>query len=512
MASFFVGLFVVLLVAVEYGDSAIDPCINPVYGRFIFQDCVEGEIAIRWNGAHSLRLRLFALTKYEQNRFVLNINDYCQLWFYGRMGEVMPLARWEWEDYSTLAVCIDPSNCDLKIDTNGTLRRMGPGASRQPICSHMNLRNRVNDQWVWTKIRVSGLPAGWLFLVDVANPDTMEVTEYNEVPSCFKPIAQGGGFRFKGCSYGRLSLKWPKDKDLIAIHSIPAMNTVQRQFQLFINEQCSLYFAGIYNEAESYAQWKTGDANGTVLVNCKTINDCTLIIDTNGMARLLTSPDTNSLISLCNETTVLRNTLDDNYVWTTLRIVEYPERWVMGTYALNTQPGEVAEYHRSVPRDPCINSLPDYRGFVFRNCKDGEVKIKWLMTNNFYLITSHIGFASDTTSNFTLIVNDQCTLHLIGKSANRTWVQWWNKSRTTRSYCDDINQCSLKIDIYGALRLATSTEYIRPQCPRSALLRNAIDDIWVWTKIRIIGLESDWLITAIVPKGGPGEGFEFVPK
>ncbi|KAI6204353.1 hypothetical protein M3Y94_00664300 [Aphelenchoides besseyi] len=244
MARFFVSLFSVLLF-VSYCESALHRCIYPYYGGFLFDKCVEGEVAVKWRANQSLRFRLLIRKTYESNNFVLNINDFCQLWFYGRMNSYLPTAEWQFEDYSTLAVCSDPSNCDLKIDTNGTLRRLGRGAPRDPICSHMHLRNEINDEWVWTKVRLSGLPEGWLVSVDVANASLGSVTEYYDAPSCFKQLPAGNGFRLVDCSYALLSIKWKKTDVLTAVHLAPGMNMVERQFQFYINDQCSLYFTGI---------------------------------------------------------------------------------------------------------------------------------------------------------------------------------------------------------------------------------------------------------------------------
>ncbi|KAI6210389.1 hypothetical protein M3Y96_00323000 [Aphelenchoides besseyi] len=510
MVHFFIRFFLVLVFAVRYSDSAFDPCIHPYFGGFAFDECKEGEISIKWWSNHSLRLRLVPKIKYDVSGFVLNINNYCQLWFEGRTFPTS-YAEWKWEDDRVLSECDDFTNCDLKIDTKGVLRRNGLMVPRDPICSHMNVRNPIGSMWSWTKIRLSELPKGWLFVVDVADPQIGEITEYMHTPSCLEKNPKSNGFRFIRCSFGQISLKWLKTSELSAVQIFPPSTTpTAREFQVIINDDCSLYFEGKENEAERFGRWKMSDGQ-TVLVNCPDIYQCALIIDKDGVVRVW--DDELSHIPICDTTAVTRNPIDDEWVWTTLRFVEVPEHWVLATDVPTGQPGEGDEYHPNPLRDKCIHYLPNYDGFSFEDCTNAEVKIEWKKSHELYLVVNYVSFFHKMEPTFKLIINDKCTLYFVGQTQQKSYSEWKTESGEVLSTCQLLyGNCDLKIDVNGVMRRAQNEASQKPHCLRTVLLRNGIDDRWVWTSVRVEHFTEDWELNVFVFNATRGEGFEYIPK
>ncbi|KAI6231176.1 hypothetical protein M3Y95_00353700 [Aphelenchoides besseyi] len=503
MVRFFVSFFLVLIVAFRYGDSAFDPCIHPFFGGFALDECKEGELSIKWWSNHSLRLRLSVKIKYDVSGFVLNINNYCQLWFEGRTFP-MNYAEWKWEDDRVLSQCDDFTSCNLKIDTKGVLRRWERGAPRDPICSHMPVRHPLGSMWSWTKIRLSELPKGWLFLIDVVDPQIGEVAEYTYVPSCLEKYPKGNGFRFIGCSFGQISVKWLKTSELRAVQIFPPSSTPNaREFQVIINDDCSLYFEGKENGDEQFGRWKTHDGQ-TILVTCSDVYKCALIIDKDGVVRVW--DDELSHISICKSTSVTRNPIDDEWVWTTLRFVEVPEHWVLATDVAAAQPGEGNEYHPDPPRDRCIHFLANYDGFAFEDCTNAEVKIKWKKKHELFLFINYVSFLHKMEPTFKLIINDKCTLIFVGRTEEKDY-------REVLSTCQFWEEdCNLKIDVNGVMRRVEEKASQKPHCLRTILLRNGIDDRWVWTKVRVENFTEDWELNVFVFNATHGEGFEYIPE
>ncbi|KAI6212449.1 hypothetical protein M3Y94_00025400 [Aphelenchoides besseyi] len=149
----FVGLtlFGAFASVVSYGNNQ---CITK-YERsetdwhkrgFNFTGCQDAEILIKWDK----NFKLFFTFGTETSmciKFKIIVNDGCELNFEGKNE----IGDWKWETGETNIRC-DKSWCSTHITKNGAI----PSSSYYGMseCARNDLRNPIDDEWVWTKIRV----------------------------------------------------------------------------------------------------------------------------------------------------------------------------------------------------------------------------------------------------------------------------------------------------------------------------------------------------------------------
>ncbi|KAI6212314.1 hypothetical protein M3Y94_00006200 [Aphelenchoides besseyi] len=132
---------------------------------------------------HKFGFAVYFLTS-EVLKFKLVVNDECKLDFEGKKGDGQ-YAKWT-KGNEIVANCPSANNCDLYIDENGKLVSYYGGVG----CN--NVRNKLNDTWVWTKTRVEGLPMDYELHVYVkeGNEEEGEGSEYIPPTTTEKPTTE----------------------------------------------------------------------------------------------------------------------------------------------------------------------------------------------------------------------------------------------------------------------------------------------------------------------------------
>ncbi|KAI6212319.1 hypothetical protein M3Y94_00006700 [Aphelenchoides besseyi] len=122
----------------------------------------------------------------EVRKWKLVVNDECKLDFEGKTGNGK-YAKWT-KGNEIVANCTSAYDCDLVINKNGTL--VVEQQNGVVVCN--NVRNELNDPWVWTKIRVEGLPMDYELYLNVmeGNEEEGEGTEYIPPTTTEKPTTE----------------------------------------------------------------------------------------------------------------------------------------------------------------------------------------------------------------------------------------------------------------------------------------------------------------------------------
>ncbi|KAI6212328.1 hypothetical protein M3Y94_00008000 [Aphelenchoides besseyi] len=151
-----------------------------------FQDCFgPAEISIKW---YTERILLFAVTtdSLDTQTFTLVINDVCTFAFEGRSNIESEYAMWTTPD-KEYARCRSFIDCTFKIEKrnfDGFIYRGDEsnvinaveGQTVYALCGGMI--NELPNGWIWTKIRVEGLPRSLKLQVFPMR------TSPNQLPKC----------------------------------------------------------------------------------------------------------------------------------------------------------------------------------------------------------------------------------------------------------------------------------------------------------------------------------------
>ncbi|KAI6217735.1 hypothetical protein M3Y95_01205600 [Aphelenchoides besseyi] len=175
-----------LLIFLEIVDSyGNNQCIQPYeyhknnYRKrgFVFKNCNHSaEITIKWKTEHELSSDIWSTT-IEERRFKLVVNDDCELDFEGRGVKG---AKWTSKEDSVTFECTETTMCDLSFLGHNQLLIRG----NLYACNEKVVNNKIDDQWLWTQIRVIDFAAEYTFRVYVWDYDEGE--EY--IPQIVKSI------------------------------------------------------------------------------------------------------------------------------------------------------------------------------------------------------------------------------------------------------------------------------------------------------------------------------------
>ncbi|KAI6224871.1 hypothetical protein M3Y95_00798500 [Aphelenchoides besseyi] len=503
-----------------------NPCIGhfPSLGKIEFDSCDDAEITIKWSKLHQLTLEIGTDTYYQPTQqFHLIINDFCHLVFEGRVNPAFHFARWLATNGTEISHCNDVKTCDIKIGVDGYLRRKDSGQPIEPLCRNTIMRHEVDgEDDVWAKFRVTDIPQGWSLSLVVKDFEPDELKEI-DTPGCIHEYKEGGGWQFIHCKDAEVSFKWWRNHTLrVAQLFAPKTDEGVRAFTLVINGQCTLYFNGQNHGEVPWALWRSED--GTVLTECEEPEGCDLKIDVEGVVRRLNSMDSRE--PLCPYDQPVRNAIDELWVWSWVRVIDFPQDWEMAIDVLHAETDEMAEFfpeeytpeplsptvHPPVHhRHPCIHDYKQgWGGFIFVECEDAELKIKWLSSHKFRAADLTPETSYDGKRTFTIIINDKCKLNFEAQSHPARYAKWLSEDGTTLVRCNNEISCGLKIDTDGELRVDNIAVSKQELCP-GVVLRNAIDDRWVWTKIRVVNLPKNWVLLVDVPHPLNGEATEYFP-
>ncbi|KAI6220742.1 hypothetical protein M3Y95_01028300 [Aphelenchoides besseyi] len=186
----FLGSVILLMLSVGLDSYGNNECITReglVYGfGYKFQDCFgPAEISIKW---YTERILLFAVTtdSLDTQTFTLVINDVCTFAFEGRSNIESEYAMWTTPD-KEYARCRSFIDCTFKIEKrnfDGFIYRGDEsnvinaveGQTVYALCGGMI--NELPNGWIWTKIRVEGLPRSLKLQVFPMYGDENEILEY----------------------------------------------------------------------------------------------------------------------------------------------------------------------------------------------------------------------------------------------------------------------------------------------------------------------------------------------
>ncbi|KAI6216303.1 hypothetical protein M3Y95_01284900 [Aphelenchoides besseyi] len=147
-------------------------------------------------------------------------------------------------------------------------------------------------------------------------------------------------------------------------------------------------------------------------------------------------------------------------------------------------------------RDPCIQEANNQTGFEFVECTDAELSIKWWSNHSLRAIQIVPQKFYKDLRTFTLIIDDKCVVNFRGQMREEMkYAEWVAEDGTVLTDCGDPTNCDLQIDTNGVLRRASRFAEKVPLC---LSLRNPINDLWVWTKIRVVNFPWDWRLTVDV--------------
>ncbi|KAI6198440.1 hypothetical protein M3Y96_00519500 [Aphelenchoides besseyi] len=167
-----------IIVGVEaYGN---DECIKKgtnIEPGFLFKTCISTvEVAMKWKKTHNVRLLIITESK-DVSKFKLILNDECKLDFEGKRGN-NEYAKWT-NANGTVTNCSTIKNCNLQIKS-GKLMTYTTISYLDKDVGCGNVRNKLEDQWVWSKFQIKKLPAEYELKIFVLNgrSEEDEGTEY----------------------------------------------------------------------------------------------------------------------------------------------------------------------------------------------------------------------------------------------------------------------------------------------------------------------------------------------
>ncbi|KAI6212363.1 hypothetical protein M3Y94_00012900 [Aphelenchoides besseyi] len=152
---------------------AIDQCIQPLdiddSRGFNMSNCEDAEIGIKWKKTHGLALAVEGAAV----EFNLTLNGNCEVNFNRRDTKD---GIWVIKYDGNESFLFYPL---LQIDKDGKFRRLI--YDEEVICPGHELRNRIDDEWVWTKVRVQdeSQSGGIQFSVFVSMAEEGEGVEYD---------------------------------------------------------------------------------------------------------------------------------------------------------------------------------------------------------------------------------------------------------------------------------------------------------------------------------------------
>ncbi|KAI6171937.1 hypothetical protein M3Y98_00917600 [Aphelenchoides besseyi] len=163
-----VSLFVVLI-ALGHDNNT---CIEPYSGKynthgFEFTTCINAQIEMSWRTNFMLGIFVES-NKHEKLKLKLIINDFCKLDF---KGENNTKSEWKLKVGNMVVNGSGPNWWGLMITTNGSLLTL---KGEQDVgCSGQTLRNKLDEEWVRTKIRIEDaeIPPGVRITVVVSDPN-----------------------------------------------------------------------------------------------------------------------------------------------------------------------------------------------------------------------------------------------------------------------------------------------------------------------------------------------------
>ncbi|KAI6212501.1 hypothetical protein M3Y94_00033200 [Aphelenchoides besseyi] len=163
----------------------------------------------------------------------------------------------------------------------------------------------------------------------------------------------------------------------------------------------------------------------------------------------------------------------------------------------------VVKVASSVGNNKCIENLKteSLRGFYFRHCDDAEIALKW---KKHHELGIHIHEEVQKYAKFKLILNDVCELEF--ERVQQTHGYWKSEIDGLLIECE-FNYCHLTIDSEGKLK---NFEGNHQWTCRGESLRNKIDDLWLWTRVRLVSDRSRApLVSVYVWSADKDEGEEY---
>ncbi|KAI6185878.1 hypothetical protein M3Y98_00072100 [Aphelenchoides besseyi] len=163
---FWIFLIVVVVSLSDVIES--DECIRKYENNddrgFLFANCTDAEIVIKWRKKHDLR-------------FSIIVNDVCKLEIEGKNNS---------NGLYELMIGDFETNYDRDYWSHFSLRsnvKLDSEWSRAVACSKKKLRNKIDDQWVWTRIRAKAANVALTsdFIVYIYYPDDGEIAQYRRV-------------------------------------------------------------------------------------------------------------------------------------------------------------------------------------------------------------------------------------------------------------------------------------------------------------------------------------------
>ncbi|KAI6212294.1 hypothetical protein M3Y94_00003900 [Aphelenchoides besseyi] len=188
-------MVVLLLFVVGVGAYGNNECIEEVSVGYdpgiLFENCTnDTEVATKWRKRHKFGFFVNPHTS-EVHKLKLVVNDECKLDFEGKLGDG-EYAKWT-KGNEIVANCTSINDCGLEINKNGKL--VSDYGGNDVGCN--NVRNELNNTWVWTKIRVEGYPIDYKLYayVEEGNEEEGEGSEYippttTEKPTTEKPTTE----------------------------------------------------------------------------------------------------------------------------------------------------------------------------------------------------------------------------------------------------------------------------------------------------------------------------------
>ncbi|KAI6212358.1 hypothetical protein M3Y94_00012100 [Aphelenchoides besseyi] len=137
---------------------------------YVFKNCEsDAEIWLKWKAGNSLLMSPERLGLGDHG-LTVTLNENCMLVFEAKNEEEQEQIKWN-DQHENFANCTELSDCSLVLRNDSKLFT----DNGQELCLNTILRNTIDDQWVWTKIRVQGLQPNDTFVVGRTNFEDGEV-------------------------------------------------------------------------------------------------------------------------------------------------------------------------------------------------------------------------------------------------------------------------------------------------------------------------------------------------
>ncbi|KAI6212312.1 hypothetical protein M3Y94_00006000 [Aphelenchoides besseyi] len=159
---------------------------------FVFENCTEpAEVTFKWKDKRELRLALNVDSDFDKvQTFQLVINDQCSLTFTGNAFEASNYGTWTTEDGKVTNASFLVAR--LLFITNFGNLIVGDG--RKIGCRNKILRNQIDDDWVWSKFRLSAIPKTWSYYILInGKVDENEGDEYDPLAPTIEATSSTSG-------------------------------------------------------------------------------------------------------------------------------------------------------------------------------------------------------------------------------------------------------------------------------------------------------------------------------